>query len=1007
MILDSYVSNYVLTTSNTLVSRIGTGGGTSSQWVGTTDIYNITGNVGIGTSTTPINLLELTKSTYTGALLSLDVGAVNAGAGVMPQAIGKPLLRLGRSFYSSTVGDYYGIGFGEAPLALSNSCCEIGAIITSTAGNETGDIVLSTRTGTTDIPATERMRITSAGNVGIGTTDPSTYKLNVNGSLNATNYTLNGVALNVGALSQGMTVQTKHLTYTQMDVKNNTGWDAINDDLANGFVIAITPASASSKILVNMIAHIGTNDNGTDSRWWGIKLYRKIGAGAWTEVTGANGTETGTAAATAGTPVWVSHNLGSENSTTNYPTFVANVTGTYMDAPATTSIVYYTAYWNQRLAEVTTAPAANIYINRSHSHGDAYRPAPSSSWTATEIWDLGTPYTPPVGDTTITIASSSVGISATPNANHKLIVNQGTTGGTGATCFPLKISAGAYTNSGNSTATLIGLGTETSGWSKCAIGHCRTDTNDRGSIVFLCNNTADSTTTTMTDEKMRITSTGNVGIGVTVPSSKLTINNIVSDSNSYDHSESPLTITHQTGSSSTLLNDPKTILHLCRQGASGQAFGGKASFKLCRWENNGVNSRTRLDITLAHGQYDDTNIICFKSDGTVGIGTNNPLAKLHIVNSSTAGNPDTGITGIYVYNPTNTAGQNSVITNRIGGSSAGSIIYGFDVTGAYGYSIKMNGNSSALRFNNNWEGAGTDRLVLANDGTLSFANDTWHTSIEGSQRVYYAPSSTTYLRGHGTTPIIFKNGGNSDIANLNSSGYLTIQSGATINGDVLISSTVGKLVIRGNAPTLYLRDTDNRSGMIHMNGNIMYFLNADGNDSETWAVQGPYNQWALTINMTSNESAFGGNLSAYGNVTAYLSDERLKTKTSDIKEPLKIINKLTGFYYTLNEVAKSYGFKNKKQEIGLSAQDVENVLPELVSLAPFDTKTDDGGNITSKSGNNYLTVSYDKLAPVFVEAIKELSNENEKLKKENNELNEKYNKLLEDIILIKQTLNLI
>ena len=150
-----------------------------------------------------------------------------------------------------------------------------------------------------------------------------------------------------------------------------------------------------------------------------------------------------------------------------------------------------------------------------------------------------------------------------------------------------------------------------------------------------------------------------------------------------------------------------------------------------------------------------------------------------------------------------------------------------------------------------------------------------------------------------------------------------------------------------------------------------------------------------------------GSLNVLANVTAYVSDMRLKTKTSDISEPLKIIDKLNGFYYTLNDIAKSFGIKNTRQEIGLSAQEIQKVLPELVHMAPFDKNTDEHGNITSKSGENYLTISYDRLAPVFVEAIKELNRENKLLKKENIELNEKYNKLLEDITLIKQTLNLI
>jgi hypothetical protein len=85
-----------------------------------------------------------------------------------------------------------------------------------------------------------------------------------------------------------------------------------------------------------------------------------------------------------------------------------------------------------------------------------------------------------------------------------------------------------------------------------------------------------------------------------------------------------------------------------------------------------------------------------------------------------------------------------------------------------------------------------------------------------------------------------------------------------IAGNLIVNTS--RLVIRGTEPTIYLRDTNNRSGMIHMNSSIMHFLNASGNDSETWQQQNGQD-WALQINMDNNVATFGGDLNVKGNIS--------------------------------------------------------------------------------------------------------------------------------------------
>ena len=107
---------------------------------------------------------------------------------------------------------------------------------------------------------------------------------------------------------------------------------------------------------------------------------------------------------------------------------------------------------------------------------------------------------------------------------------------------------------------------------------------------------------------------------------------------------------------------------------------------------------------------------------------------------------------------------------------------------------------------------------------------------------------------------------------------------------------------------------------------------------------------------------------------------RLKENITPIPDALSKVCSLHGVTYNANDVAASYGY-TKEEQVGVIAQEVEKVLPQVVKAAPFDIDVDDDGNEYSRSGENYKTVKYEKLVPLLIEAIKELKSEIEELKK--------------------------
>jgi hypothetical protein len=201
------------------------------------------------------------------------------------------------------------------------------------------------------------------------------------------------------------------------------------------------------------------------------------------------------------------------------------------------------------------------------------------------------------------------------------------------------------------------------------------------------------------------------------------------------------------------------------------------------------------------------------------------------------------------------------------------------------------------------------------------------------------------------------------------------------SGDLYISNT-GSVGINTNSPSpsfnLDVNGSTNISGNLNINGTIFVKGNplaglpgpvgpagAAGPSGPTWVPPGAANEVLFkdTNNnaMSSANFQFDGlNVTVAGDITAFFSDDRLKTRIGVIENALEKVNKLTGFYYQPNQIAQDLGYSNKK-EVGVSAQEVQAVLPEVVVPAPIDPQ--------------YLTVNYEKIIPLLIEAIKELSSE--------------------------------
>jgi hypothetical protein len=372
-----------------------------------------------------------------------------------------------------------------------------------------------------------------------------------------------------------------------------------------------------------------------------------------------------------------------------------------------------------------------------------------------------------------------------------------------------------------------------------------------------------------------------VGIGTTIPTSLLHVAGTVSYGSirvtpSSANGESAIAFFTDTAGTDT--NDSWVVGHA--------GWGNTGDFVIGN-ENNGAGGNVRLLI---------------EKGGNVGIGTTSPSGRLHVYQSAATDtyleSGTSGTSGKLYFKTSDNSDLNKYIMQEA-------------------YYMLFNGH--------------------ANEGfKFRDSNGTTLMTIYGTNNTYAgrvgigttAPSFPLDVNGPGR----FKSNSSSRVLYLLQDGT---NAGNIIQFQDQTGANVGEIVFRNNQFYVY----SNAIG-----GFIMYANPATGNVGiKTSSIS-----YALDVS---------GDIRATGDVIAY-SDARVKENVKTIEAPLDLVTKLRGVTYTRNDS------EDKSRKVGVIAQEVLPILPEVV-------QQDDNGN---------YSVAYGNMVGVLIEAIKEQQKQIDELK---------------------------
>lgn len=334
------------------------------------------------------------------------------------------------------------------------------------------------------------------------------------------------------------------------------------------------------------------------------------------------------------------------------------------------------------------------------------------------------------------------------------------------------------------------------------------------------------TISTNASERLRITGSGNVGIGTTTPTALLEVKGSF---RSWSDSQGDVQITHASLVSSILASN---------------------------------------NVSLALGA-NNVAAIRISTNGNVGIGTASPGEKLQVngvVRIDAASTPSWD-TGFRLWGEAGFGARYDCFQHRFDVGSSRTEAMRINSAGSVGIGTttpqqKLEVSGGRIRISN----ATFPVLELkdTNNSGITYVYRTGDTFKIESESV----SNQFVILSNGNVGLGTTSPGTKLEVNGNISTPNTVFSGAVSTGNISASGSIttsGNITINNDAPTLFLQDTNNRSAMIHCNSGYLFFLRGTGTNSGAWDDTQPY---PLLLNLETKDATFGGAVGINGNLSS-------------------------------------------------------------------------------------------------------------------------------------------